>query len=127
MKGKPVRVRPVGSKPAGSKVAAAEPAGATVLPRLTTLVSVDDDPEFSTLVRPLLERLAERVIQVDGADSVLDTVRRERPDAIMVDLHMPSLDGYALVGLLGGDDELRGIPVVVVTSAPSRAATNAAS
>jgi signal transduction histidine kinase/CheY-like chemotaxis protein len=104
-----------------------EPAVATAFPRLATLVSVDDDPEFSVLVRPLLERLAERVVQIglfepqiDGADPVLEAVRRERPDAILVDLRMPSVDGYELVGLLGADAELHGIPVIVVTSAPSR-------
>lgn len=106
--------------PLGSPPEAVGAASARLNPRLVTLISVDDDPEFSAAFRPLLERLAERVIQIDSTDPFLDTVRHERPELILLDLHMPDVDGYDLIGLLAADAELRTIPVVVVTSAPSR-------
>ncbi|MFC9408219.1 ATP-binding protein [[Kitasatospora] papulosa] len=90
-------------------------------PALALLVTVDDDETFRGTVRPVLAQLAGRVVEVGEGGLAISTVRAERPDAVLLDLHMPDMDGYTVLAGLAGDPELRGIPVVVVTSAPTEA------
>jgi signal transduction histidine kinase len=104
----------------------ADAAATAPLPtRLPAVLSADDDPVFREAFRPVLNQLAERVIEVGQGALVVEWVRRERPDAVLVDLHMPDADGYTVLAALAADPELRAIPVVVVTSAdPSTVATD---
>ena len=88
-----------------------------VTPRIRCLVAVDDDPVFHELFRPLMDGIAERVVQVHEGALVMETVRRERPQGVVLDLQMPGTDGYAVLAQLAADPELRTIPVVVVTAA----------
>ena len=96
---------PAGSAPAG-------PA-----PRMPVVLSVDDDPLFREAFRPVLRQLADRVVELHDGRSVADAVRRERPDAVLLDLHLPDLDGYAVLAELAADPALAAVPVVVMTSA----------
>jgi len=86
-------------------------------PRLGTVLSADDDPGFRESFRPQLEQLAERVVEVHEGHLVVEVARRERPDAVLLDLHMPGTDGFTVLDHLAADPHLRDIPVVVVTSA----------
>jgi signal transduction histidine kinase len=109
----------------GTSVSLRLPAAAPLPARLPALLSADDDPVFREAFRPVLEQLAERVIEVGQGTLVVESVRRERPDAVLVDLHMPDVDGYTVLAALAADPELRAIPVVVVTSAdPSTVAAD---
>ncbi|THA28211.1 hybrid sensor histidine kinase/response regulator [Streptomyces sp. A1277] len=87
-------------------------------PVVAVLVTVDDDGAFRTAIRPLLDRLAGRVVEVAEGGLAGSTVRRERPDAVLLDLHLPDLDGYAVLAELAADPELRTVPVLVLTSTP---------
>ncbi|WP_329025227.1 hybrid sensor histidine kinase/response regulator [Streptomyces sp. NBC_01423] len=87
-------------------------------PMVAVLVTVDDDDAFRASIRPLLDRLAGRVVEVAEGGRAGDTVRRERPDAVLLDLHLPDLDGYAVLAELAADPALTAVPVVVLTSTP---------
>ncbi|WP_329034886.1 ATP-binding protein [Streptomyces sp. NBC_00178] len=102
--------------PAGRAAGDTAPAGG---PPLAVLVTVDDDEAFRSTVRPVLTQLAGRLIEVGEGGLASATVRAERPDAVLLDLHMPDMDGYAVLAELAADPALCGIPVVVVTSAPA--------
>lgn len=90
---------------------------ASLLRKLGTVLAADDDPAFAEVFRPILAEVADRVVQVGSGEDVLAAVRRERPDAIMLDLQMPGSDGYTVLASLAAEPRLRGIPVVVVTGA----------
>ncbi|MER8188423.1 ATP-binding protein [Kitasatospora sp. NPDC094015] len=85
--------------------------------RVAVLVTVDDDEAYRATVRPLLGEVAERIIEVSEGGRAAETIRREHPDAVLLDLHMPDLDGYEVLAQLAADPELCAVPVVVVTSA----------
>ncbi|MFJ8043333.1 hybrid sensor histidine kinase/response regulator [Kitasatospora sp. NPDC096147] len=85
--------------------------------RVAVLVTVDDDEAYRAVVRPLLDQVAERVIEVAEGGRALEAVRREHPDAVLLDLQMPDLDGYQVLAQLAADPTLRQLPVVVITSA----------
>lgn len=85
--------------------------------QLALLVTIDDDEVFRTTLRPVLARLADRVVEVGEGSRAVDAIRREHPDAVLLDLHMPDMDGYGVLAELAADPDLVGIPVVVITSA----------
>ncbi|MFJ4716552.1 ATP-binding protein [Streptomyces sp. NPDC088785] len=84
---------------------------------LDTLVVVDDDPDFLATLRPALRELARHHTEVTDSAHALETIRRVRPDAVLLDLMMPSPDGYALLAALEADPDTRGLPVALLTSA----------
>jgi threonine synthase len=43
-------------------------------------------------------------------------IRRERPDAVLVDLMMPGLDGFGLLEIMKQEDALKDIPVIVISA-----------
>ncbi|MYT73824.1 MULTISPECIES: hybrid sensor histidine kinase/response regulator [unclassified Streptomyces] len=95
------------------------PTPAAPSPRLPidSLVVVDDDPASLAALRPALRELARRHTEVTDSGQALETIRRTRPDAVLLDLMMPSPDGYALLSALDADPDTRDLPVAVLSSA----------
>lgn len=84
------------------------PAGAQVL-------VVDDDPLIQQLVRRKLEDEGfEVIVAADGHEGLL-TARREHPIAIILDIHLPHIDGWSVLSRLKSDDELKHIPVIILS------------
>ena len=84
--------------------------------RIRPLVMVVDDDEMArTLVGRALDPTAwETVFAVDGV-MALAQLRRQRPDAILMDIHLPGLDGVALTQRLKASPHLAAIPIVMMT------------
>ncbi len=51
----------------------------------------------------------------DGQEG-LEKIRSFRPDIVFTDLMMPKMDGFHLLDAVQGDEELRAIPIVVLTN-----------
>ena len=51
----------------------------------------------------------------DGMEGFI-LAKRDIPDLIILDVHMPNLDGYSLVRQLKGTAELKSVPVLIVTA-----------
>jgi len=80
------------------------------------VVCIEDEPEMIDLVRLILGRKGFEVIGADGGVEGLQTVKREKPDLVLLDLMMPDMDGWEVYQQIKADEELRGIPIVVVTA-----------
>ena len=80
------------------------------------VVCVEDEPEMIDLVRLILGRKGYEVIGANGGIEGLETVRRERPDLVLLDLMMPDMDGWEVYQQIKADPGLRDIPVIVVTA-----------
>ncbi len=80
------------------------------------VVCIEDEPEMIDLVRLILGRKGFNVIGANGGIEGLETVKRERPDLVLLDLMMPDMDGWEVYQQMKADDDLRDIPVVVVTA-----------
>ena len=68
------------------------------------------------LVRLILGRRGFAVVGANGGVEGLEAVRRERPNLILLDLMMPDMDGWEVYQRIKADEELRQIPVIVVTA-----------
>src|SRR5512146_57371 len=78
---------------------------------------VEDDPDFSDLVREVLEREGWTVDVADDGIAALGRIRHVLPDVIVLDLVMPNLGGGEVLRLLRSTEVGRRIPVVVTTGA----------
>ncbi len=80
------------------------------------LVYIEDEQEMIDLVRLILTRKGFEVIGANGGREGLDTVRKENPDLVLLDLMMPDLDGWEVYQQMKADEATRAIPVIVVTA-----------
>ena len=83
---------------------------------LKRLVYVEDEQEMIDLVRLILTRRGYEVVGANGGREGLDTIRREKPDLVLLDLMMPDMDGWDVYQQIKADENTRDIPVIVVTA-----------
>ena len=83
---------------------------------LKRLVYVEDEREMIDLVRLILGRRGFEVIGANGGRDGLETIRRELPDLVLMDLMMPDMDGWDVYQQMKAEEATRDIPVIVVTA-----------
>jgi CheY-like chemotaxis protein len=82
---------------------------------LTALV-VDDDPKAVELVAVRLEAIGATVLRAFGGQEAIDLARAELPGLIVLDLMMPSVNGFDVVEALRERPETARIPIIVMTA-----------
>jgi two-component system response regulator VicR len=80
------------------------------------ILCIEDEPEMIDLIRLILERKGFEVLGAVGGQEGLGAIRREKPDLVLLDLMMPDIDGWEVYRQMKADEEIRDIPVVVVTA-----------
>ncbi len=104
---------------APSPAATAAPAAAVAAPRAAVsrrVLVADDDRMTRLLMRVLLEKDGFTVLEAENGAIAMATLRRERPDLMIVDLLMPDMDGFQVLEMIRGDQQIASIPVLVLTS-----------
>lgn len=83
---------------------------------MARVLIVDHSPNETLKLSQLLETLGHQVLTAEnGADGVA-LAREERPDAVLMDIVMPGLNGFQATHQLAKDAETRHIPVIIVTT-----------
>ncbi|HDD24687.1 MAG TPA: response regulator [Chloroflexi bacterium] len=80
------------------------------------ILLVDDDPDFVEATRTVLESVPYEVIVAYDGDEGLAKVKEEQPDLILLDIIMPTQDGFHVCEKLKSDPDLWHIPVIMLTS-----------
>lgn len=81
------------------------------------ILIVDDEASFTRMVKLNLEKTGGfEVREENRATSALATAREFKPDLILLDVVMPTLDGGDVAGQIEKDRHLRGTPVVFLTA-----------
>ncbi|MFB0537809.1 MAG: response regulator transcription factor [Anaerolineae bacterium] len=80
------------------------------------VVCIEDEPEMIDLIKLILERKGFEVLGAVGGQEGLEVIRREMPDLILLDLMMPEIDGWEVFRQMRADEQLKDIPVIVVTA-----------
>ncbi len=114
-KGTTFTVQIPAASPAPAAAEAAEAAGAAGQARGPTILVIDDDPAARSLMQKMLGKAGFRVVQAADGETGIAVARREVPSAITLDVLMPGMDGWAVLGKLKDDPALADIPVVMVT------------
>jgi len=82
----------------------------------TRVLCIDDEPGVIELMSLILRS---QNITVEGAGSGkagLDAMRQNPPDAVLLDIMMPEMDGWEVYKHIRADDQLKHIPVIIVTA-----------
>ena len=82
--------------------------------RLTVLI-VDDDPTVTQTFARILRLVGYNVLTAANGETGLREMEARHPDAVLVDLRMPLVDGVAFLRKLRAQDKQRHTPVAVVT------------
>jgi CheY-like chemotaxis protein len=79
---------------------------------------VDDEPDLRELLRVSLGLAGHDVSTVADGHSGLEAVRRDPPDIVVLDVMMPGLDGWSVLGSLKADPDpaVALVPVVMLTA-----------
>ena len=80
------------------------------------LLIIEDNPQNLYMMRFLLEKNGFSVIgAADGQQGIAEALR-QRPQAILLDIQLPGMDGYAVAEALKRHPSLVNIPIIAVTS-----------
>ncbi len=88
-----------------------------------SVLVVDDDPDLRELLRTMLEMEGLDVDEAAHGEAALDSMRRRRPDLILLDMRMPIMDGRAFCREL---DRRGDRPKIIVLTAATDPAEQAA-
>jgi signal transduction histidine kinase/CheY-like chemotaxis protein len=81
-----------------------------------SVLVVDDEKSVRALVIETLAGTGYELREAADGEEALERIAARRPDAIVLDLMMPKLDGFGVLERLQADPETRRIPVVVLTA-----------
>jgi two-component system alkaline phosphatase synthesis response regulator PhoP len=90
--------------------------GGKAMVRQAKILVVDDDTVFVKATKAVLESKNYQVSTAFDGDEGLQKVREEKPDLIILDIIMPTKDGFTVCEELKGDPQLSKIPVIILTS-----------
>jgi CheY-like chemotaxis protein len=85
----------------------------------TTVLIVDDEPFFRKLLSDLFGQKQCRVVTAATGEEAMKQAIHLRPDVIILDFHMPGLDGVATCKILKANQATSRIPVVILTAEES--------
>jgi CheY-like chemotaxis protein len=98
--------------------------------RSISVLLVDDDPGDVLMIEEALESIdpPRSIFVVNDGEEAVAFLRREgqfttvpRPDVVLLDLNMPRMDGRQVLAEIKSDEQLRSIPIVVLTTSQSPA------
>lgn len=78
---------------------------------------IDDDPDDLRLVERALQLSGRYQIRLaQGGQKGLEAMQRDKPDAVILDLSMPDVDGFKVIETMRTREQLKNIPVIILTA-----------
>ncbi|RMH40154.1 MAG: response regulator [Deltaproteobacteria bacterium] len=81
-----------------------------------TVLVIDDSPTILKVVQLVLTKAGFRVETAPDGEAGLAAAREHRPDCILLDFVMPRMNGYQVCRALSADEQLRHVPVVLMSA-----------
>lgn len=83
---------------------------------MARILVVDDSPTELYKLTGMLEKHGYEVLKAENGDDGVALARQEKPDAVLMDIVMPGLNGFQATRQLTKDPETNHIPVIIVTT-----------
>jgi HAMP domain-containing protein/CheY-like chemotaxis protein len=81
-----------------------------------SLLVVDDEPAQRDSIVALIGDADLHIVAVDTGQAALDALREQRFDCMVLDLTLPDISGFDLLDIIGKDESLRDLPIVINTA-----------
>jgi len=82
---------------------------------VSKILIADDDHEMLKILTGLLEQAGYKVVEAENGLEAVELAKKELPSLIMLDIHMPVMDGLTACRKLKSDPVTKSIPVVMLT------------
>ena len=80
------------------------------------ILIVDDEMHLARILQFTLEHAGYDVVTAFDGKEALDTLDREEPDLVILDLMLPIVDGYKICNIMKTGDKFRDIPVIILSA-----------
>ncbi|OCH06218.1 diguanylate cyclase [Aliivibrio fischeri] len=77
------------------------------------ILIAEDEPVSRLVLQRLLKAFT--CISVTNGQEALDVIHQERIDLVLLDIHMPIMDGFEVIERLKNNEETKDIPIIVIT------------
>jgi DNA-binding response OmpR family regulator len=81
-----------------------------------TILVVDDEPNARSLLRLILVRAGFEVLVAQDGYEALKEVQDKIPDAMILDIMMPGIDGFEVCEILRGNKETADLPIIMLSA-----------
>ena len=81
-----------------------------------TIMVVDDNPDIITIVKTILEGKGYTVLSASSGLELLNMLKNQKPDLIILDIMMPEMDGLEVLSRLKAVTDTATIPVILLTA-----------
>jgi adenylate cyclase len=79
------------------------------------ILLIEDNETYRKMLKMRLEANGYEVLTAEDGLVGLDIARRDKPDLIILDLMLPRMDGHTLCRLIKFDQNIRHIPILMLT------------
>lgn len=83
---------------------------------MSRIMVVDDEMDIRFVIRKMLEKEGYEVIEADSGEQAMELLKDTVPDMILLDVMMPGLNGWETCEQIKSSEDLRQIPVVMLTA-----------
>ncbi len=80
------------------------------------ILLVDDEPELLKAMRIRLASWGYDVLTATNGKEAIQLVKKKVPDAVILDIMMPEMDGWEVYKQMRADNALKNIPVIILTA-----------
>jgi len=80
------------------------------------IVLAEDEPQIARLIEFKLKKEGYEVTWKENGEEALEAIKAEKPDLVLLDVMMPVMGGYEVLRRLKEDENLKSIPVVMLTA-----------
>lgn len=83
---------------------------------MSKVLIVDDEEDILNLLKIAFEGLNATVITLKSGKEVVNTIKNENPDVVLLDVMLPEKDGYTIMMELSVDESAKKVPVYIITA-----------
>jgi len=80
------------------------------------ILLVDDDPDIAKILRLRIEAEGYEFSKASDGKEMLELLKIKKPDAILLDIMLPNMDGYSALREMRKNEEYRRIPVIILSA-----------
>ena len=92
-----------------------------IMGKNASILVVDDDDSIRSLLQQELSDAGYLIEEATNGKEALESVRKNRPDLIILDIMMPEMNGFDVAAILKNDPQTMDIPIIVLSIVQDKA------